>query len=207
MSTDLPPGTSIATALWSAQLEAPSIPKTGENSAFGGKTRHVELDTLLGLVVPVLNRAGLVLIQHPTIMDGQPALRTRFIHAESGEVEESTMLLLLSKQDPQGQGSAITYARRYSLMAALGLSADGDDDGNAASRRREEPEPRASRAEPVMASEAEVQEIRDLAHAAGYTEEMTETAIQTERDAHGGVRKAWVETQRPLLQGASGVPA
>lgn len=44
------------------------------------------------------------------------------------------MPLVLQKQDPQGQGSGITYARRYAAMAILGLVADEDDDGNAATR-------------------------------------------------------------------------
>ena len=40
----------------------------------------------------------------------------------------------LVKSDPQSQGSAVTYARRYSYMAALGLVADEDDDGNSGTR-------------------------------------------------------------------------
>ena len=44
------------------------------------------------------------------------------------------MRLLMAKQDPQGQGSAVTYARRYSYCAALGIVADEDDDGQAASQ-------------------------------------------------------------------------
>jgi hypothetical protein len=46
------------------------------------------------------------------------------------------MRLYLVKDDPQGQGSAVTYARRYSYMSVLGLVADVDDDGNAASREQ-----------------------------------------------------------------------
>lgn len=193
----------LAQALHEFQKNPPVIPKDAENSAFGGKTKHVSLDTLLSLVVPALNQVGLAVSQRPTIVDGQPALRTRLVHAESGEVDEDVMLLLVAKQDPQGQGSGITYARRYSLMATLGLSADADDDGNAAVQRR----PAPAAAKPEMASQEAVQQIRELALAAGYSAEMTEGAIQKERDEHGGIRQAWVETQLPLLQGAAGVPA
>jgi hypothetical protein len=56
------------------------------------------------------------------------------VHGESGEQMEGTMLLQAAKNDPQGQGSAITYAKRYALMALCGLSADEDDDGNKASQ-------------------------------------------------------------------------
>lgn len=127
----------LASALLAAQKAAPVIPKDASSSAFGGRTKYVSLDSLLALILPVLHDAGLVLTQHPSHVDGQPALTTRIIHAETGEAEESTMLLMMAKADPQGQGSAITYARRYSLMAALGLSAGEDDDGHAASRRKE----------------------------------------------------------------------
>ena len=59
-----------------------------------------------------------------------------FVH-ESGEMLEcGTLHVPASKQDPQGYGSALTYARRYSLMAACGIAPE-DDDGNSASRRTE----------------------------------------------------------------------
>jgi hypothetical protein len=61
-----------------------------------------------------------------------PALRTRLTHVPTAEYEEDSMPLSAGKETPQGQGSAITYARRYSLMAALNIVADKDDDANAA---------------------------------------------------------------------------
>jgi hypothetical protein len=54
------------------------------------------------------------------------------MHADSGEWISSTTVIPLPKNDPQGMGSAITYARRYSLCAMLGIITE-DDDGNAAS--------------------------------------------------------------------------
>ena len=63
-------------------------------------------------------------------------VETVFIH-ESGEMLECGKLHVpAAKQDPQGYGSALTYARRYSLMAACGIAPE-DDDGNSASRRTE----------------------------------------------------------------------
>ena len=65
-------------------------------------------------------------------------VETVFVH-ESGEVMESGMLHVPAvKHDAQGFGSALTYARRYSLMAACGIAPE-DDDGNAASRRESKP--------------------------------------------------------------------
>jgi hypothetical protein len=63
-------------------------------------------------------------------------VETVFVH-ESGETLECGILHVpAAKQDPQGYGSALTYARRYSLMAAAGIAPE-DDDGNSASRRAE----------------------------------------------------------------------
>jgi hypothetical protein len=63
-------------------------------------------------------------------------VETMFVH-ESGEMLECGILHVpASKQDPQGYGSALTYARRYSLMAACGIAPE-DDDGNSASRKTE----------------------------------------------------------------------
>ena len=119
---------SIYTALLAAQREMPALQKSGINPHF--RNRYVPLEELISAVVPVLNKYGIVLIQAPTYHEGQPALQT--ILRCNGESIEATMPLLCAKDDPQGQGSAITYARRYSLMAMLGLSADEDDDAEKA---------------------------------------------------------------------------
>jgi hypothetical protein len=60
-------------------------------------------------------------------------LVTRLIHSSSGQWIEAVYPLKPQKEDPQGYGSALTYARRYSLSALVGVIVD-DDDGNAASR-------------------------------------------------------------------------
>lgn len=122
-------------ALLAAQQDAPHLQRDAINPHF--KSKFISLDTLIENVLPVLNKHGLVLLQFPSTVSGQPALRTRLVHAESGEAVEDTMLLMAAKDDPQGQGSAITYARRYSLMSILGLVADEDDDGNHATKARE----------------------------------------------------------------------
>jgi hypothetical protein len=62
----------------------------------------------------------------------------------SGQYISSTAMLRLIKNDPQAHGSAITYMRRYSFMSILGLVADADDDGNAASYA-----PSAKKAQPA----------------------------------------------------------
>ena len=119
---------SLAKALVAFQAEAPALPLDGVNPHYGN--RFTTLDALVTSVRPVLAKHGLSFVQLPTHYDGQPALRTVLLH-ESGERLEDVMLLKEAKPDPQGQGSALTYARRYALAATLGLVADEDDDGNA----------------------------------------------------------------------------
>lgn len=68
---------------------------------------------------------------------GHIGLETRLIHAESGQWISSLAVIPLPKNDPQGMGSAITYARRYSLCAMLGMVTE-DDDGEAASFGRKQ---------------------------------------------------------------------
>ena len=83
------------------------------------------------------DRIALVQKQHPH--DGGVAVETIFVH-ESGEMlSAGTLTVPASKQDPQGYGSALTYARRYSLMAACGIAPE-DDDGNAASNKSKPPD-------------------------------------------------------------------
>lgn len=123
----------LGQALLLAQDAMPKLALDATNPHFHSK--FVSLPALLDAVRPILNANGLILAQHPThLEDGTPALRTQIIHAETFEYVESTMPLMLAKQDPQGLGSAITYGRRYSLMSVLGLAGDEDDDGNAASK-------------------------------------------------------------------------
>lgn len=132
----------LGAALLEAQKDAPGLQRDAINPHF--RSNYVSLDSLVAVVLPILNKHGIVVMQTPTISDGRPALRTKLIHAASGESEEDTMLLELEKDTPQGQGSAITYARRYSLMSMLGLVADVDDDGNAATPQNGTPKPAAA---------------------------------------------------------------
>lgn len=113
-------------ALLKAQGEMPMLQRNAVNPHF--KNRYISLDSLMEQILPVLNTNGIVLVQAPSNIDGEPALKTTLILAATGESLSETMPLCLGKNDPQGQGSAITYARRYSLMSILGLVADVDDD-------------------------------------------------------------------------------
>lgn len=147
MSDEQGSSATLAKALVAAQTEMPAVTPDGVNPHFS--SRFVTLGKLLSKVRPVLNKHGITLVQMPSqTPDGQPALTTRLLH-ESGESTESTMPLLLAKKDPQGLGSALTYARRYALAAALAIADQEDDDGNAGSESAT-PEPQANGRSPGL---------------------------------------------------------
>jgi hypothetical protein len=122
----------LSAALVAFQTECPSVSFDKTNPAF--KSRYASLAAILKTITPVLSKHGLAIVQFPVSADGKVGCVTRIIH-ESGESMEETLLLPLAKNDPQGAGSAITYARRYGLSGALGIVADDDDDGEAAMGR------------------------------------------------------------------------
>lgn len=126
--------TNLYQALFAAQQEMPDLQKNAINPHF--KNKYISLDSLMEQVMPVLHKHGILLLQAPASINSEPALETVLVHAESGEALAYAMPLVLERDNPQGQGSAITYARRYALMSILGLVADEDDDAQKASTRR-----------------------------------------------------------------------
>jgi len=121
----------IATALVKAQKAFGPALKTATNPHF--RSRYADLSACVEAVIDALNDNGIAMIQKCYDCATGIMVETVFIH-ESGEMLECGILQVpASKQDPQGYGSALTYARRYSLMAACGIAPE-DDDGNAATR-------------------------------------------------------------------------
>jgi len=131
----------IAKAFVKAQKEFGPALKTHTNPAFSSK--YADLSACVEAVIDALNSNGIALMQQTSEDNTGVTVETVFLH-ESGETLTSGKLHVpASKQDPQGYGSALTYARRYSLMASCGIAPE-DDDGNAASK------PRARQAEPEL---------------------------------------------------------
>jgi hypothetical protein len=125
----------IAAAFVKAQKEFAPALKTNTNPAF--KSKYVSLDGCIEAVIDALNSNGIALMQPTHLDDKGVTVETMFLH-ESGEVLSGGKLHVpAAKQDPQGFGSALTYARRYSLMSACGIAPE-DDDGNAGSKRAED---------------------------------------------------------------------
>lgn len=150
---------SLLAALLAVQTEAPALKKTAVNKHFGNT--YAALDTIVETINPILHKHELVWSTLPVIDEtGQPALTYRLSHVPTKDYIEGTMPLLLSKQDAQGQGSAITYARRYALCAVLNLVAEDDDDGaRASTARAQSSEPNGRPAKP---SEKQVEFLHNL---------------------------------------------
>ncbi|MBA3688443.1 MAG: ERF family protein [Chloroflexi bacterium] len=121
----------LLAAMLAVQAAVQPIAKTSENKHFGSK--YASLDAIVEHVQPLLTEHGLVWSTMPTSNAGVPGLRYHLSHVASGEEVTDIMPLLLVKQDSQGLGSALTYARRYALCSVLNLVTGDDDDGAAAS--------------------------------------------------------------------------
>lgn len=129
-------GGSLAAALVAFQAEAPKIALDSTNPHF--KNRYASLAGIMEAVRPPLTKNGLAIVQQPTVLEsGMPALRTTLLHS-SGETLSDVMPLAVDKPGPQALGSAITYARRYSALAILGLVGDEDDDANSAQPKQKQ---------------------------------------------------------------------
>jgi hypothetical protein len=132
----------VCAAFVKAQKEFSPALKTSSNPHF--KSTYASLDSCVEAVIDALNANGIALQQFSYERDNGVAVETIFIH-ESGEMLKSGILFVPAvKHDAQGYGSALTYARRYSLMAACGIAPE-DDDGNAASKPQAVPKPAPKR--------------------------------------------------------------
>lgn len=147
----------LAEALVAFQAEIGTVAKDAANPFF--KSTYADLPAIKAEAQPVLARHGLAVTQKPGYLVVQhegfkpeifDTLTTELVHRK-GERDKSTMILRPVKNDPQAQGSAITYAKRYAFQAVLGIVADVDDDGNAASAG---PSPAQIRADAKAAEQA-----------------------------------------------------
>jgi hypothetical protein len=144
---------SIAAALAKAQANMGKALKLANNPHF--KSKYADLSSVMDACLPSLNEAGIAVIQPTGENEHGRYVETILIHGESGESLACRVPLIVAKNDMQGYGSAVTYGRRYGLMAMAGIAAE-DDDGNAAAKAAPKAEPHA----PI--SEQQFQEMKDL---------------------------------------------
>lgn len=124
----------IAMAAAFGEIEAAT--KDAVNPAFkqGNKvSKYADLTAVIDAVKPALIRHGLFFTQHPEPSERGVTVETWVHHAGGESLSLGKLFVPANKQDAQGYGSALTYARRYALVTAFGVPVE-DDDGNAAAR-------------------------------------------------------------------------
>ena len=129
---EIPPPIHLYKAILKAQAKIETVRKNGENPHFHSK--YATLDEIWETVRKPLNDAGLIVVCDVLNMANERLLTTRLIHAETGEEIYCSFPIMAQNTGPQAIGSAMTYARRYTLTALLEIvTGDGtDDDGEAA---------------------------------------------------------------------------
>lgn len=131
---------------WPAFLQAQSTFETIAKREVSHHGKYADLAAATEELLPKLNAAGICVVQPASRGENKTCLVfTRLIHAASGQWLGCLSELTMAKDDGQGYGSAVTYNRRYSLMAICCCSAaKDDDDGNAASKQDKREERRES---------------------------------------------------------------
>ena len=138
-------------SLVAAQAEAQHANFDSQNPHF--KSKYASLAEVIDTVRPVMAKHGLAVLQLPGWREDKGhVLCNRVLH-ESGQWLEEEMVLTPVKTDPQGLGSAITYAKRYSLPGIFMIASEEDDDANAASH--------SPTVTPKQASEATIKSVFD----------------------------------------------
>lgn len=141
--TELPPPEVVLTnspelnelfkAMSAAQSEITDAEKDSANPFF--KSKYADLASVRAACVPAMAKHGLCVMQFP-FAEGRAVVIVTILGHSSGQYIRSELTMTAKADDAQAIGSAITYGRRYSLMAVAGVAAaDEDDDGNAAAGR------------------------------------------------------------------------
>ena len=123
--------TNIYQAFIAAQKAFGPALKTSTNPHF--RSRYADLSACVEAVIDALNNNGIGLIQTTHECESGVTVETLLVHESGQTITSGRLHVPASKQDAQGYGSALTYARRYSLMAICGIAPE-DDDGNRASK-------------------------------------------------------------------------
>lgn len=120
----------LVAALAKAQGAMVAAAKSNTNPHF--KSKYADLASVWDAIREPLSANGLSVLQ-PVTAEGAAVTVTTILAHSSGQFISEVLTMTATQNTPQGVGSAITYGRRYALSALVGVAADADDDGNAAS--------------------------------------------------------------------------
>jgi hypothetical protein len=142
----------IASALVKAQRDFAPALKTNSNPFF--KSKYADLSVCVEAVIDALHANGIALIQRNHECDNGVKVETILLHESGEEYSGGILHVPALKNDPQAYGSALTYCRRYSLMATCGIAPE-DDDGNLASQKLAPKQSLAPKLQPPPLSDKE----------------------------------------------------
>ena len=149
--------TDLAKALLCVQRTVQPVTKDAENPFT--KSWYASLNSVMDACRNALIENGIWMCQYPVPVEQSNflGLVTKLTHAESGQWQSSLAVVPLPKADPQGMGSAITYARRYALTAMLGMVTEDDDGEGAKNGKKSSTRPKL----PVIAPESQKERQRN----------------------------------------------
>mgnify|MGYP003152097616 FL=1 len=155
-------------ALVKAQSEMTHGLATGVNPHF--KSEYAPLDEVIRAVKKPLNDNGIFFLQKVYLADNGQCVETEF-HGHGAVVKGGKVYVIADKKTPQGYGSSLSYAKRYSLQTACGLPTGNDDDGNQAEEdwdmaEAEKEKPKPKKKEPVK----QIQDDKDEAWAETFVD-------------------------------------
>jgi len=154
------------------QAECPKITKDSNNPFFSDakrKVNYASLPHILSIITPILKKNGLLIVQ-PVVNN---CVVTKLIHIESGETIESVYdIVCKDGTNPQQVGSAVSYARRYSISSLLNLNIDDDDDGNAANGNNVVSQPQPPKKEELTPKHPNWSKAKDHLQTGGLLEDI-----------------------------------
>jgi hypothetical protein len=169
---------SLAKAMVKAQTVIKPAIKDSNNPFF--KSKYADLGSVFDACKDALNNNGITVMQPTSMKDGIVSVETVLLH-ESGEWISSLYPVKPAKEnDPQSLGSAITYARRYSLASIVGVVADEDDDGNAGSGRHVE----APKRKPEDETEKFIKSLEALGYDRNTLNPVIKGIVGQDKDMH-----------------------
>jgi len=167
----------LAAALSKLQGALIPVKKDSENPFY--KHKYADLSSVWDACHKLLAENGLAVAQGSRTEEDEVILVTTLMHT-SGQWIEGEYLLNPIKDDPQGLGSAMTYARRYTLSAMLGITAeDEDDDAEVASGRGKQSQ-QSKATSPDLATDAQRKKIFASMKERGYTEEQLKAWVMSQ---------------------------
>lgn len=122
----------IEAAMFAAQRNMSNAKKGSQNPYF--KSKYADLNSVREAVCPALMEQDILVTQPEVVIDGRNYVRTLLTHVPSNtSIYSDVEIMMIQQNNPQAQGSAITYARRYGLQSICGIGAE-DDDANIAAK-------------------------------------------------------------------------